>query len=53
MSASNRIIACCDKMNRVKMSEMVNKSVPGAKIQVSVAKGDSIKIKSSNLMRVL
>ena len=40
------MIAWRDKKKKVKMSKMMKKSVACAKIQVSVTKGDRLKIKS-------
>ena len=40
------MIAWRDKKKRVKMSEMMKKSVACAKIQVRVTKGDRLEIKS-------
>ena len=40
------MIAWRDKKKRVKISKMMKKSVASAKIQVSVTKGDRLKIES-------
>ena len=47
MTAGDRMLAWRDKKKRVKMSKMMKKSIACAKIQVSVTKGDRLKIKSS------
>ena len=38
------MIAWCDRKKRIKMSKMVKKSIACAKIQVSVTRGDILKI---------